>query len=757
MLERENIEKNINREDLDERTAKDLQEYSSLLSNEINRINWMIDHPQESLLAGEDVVQIGQYSNERNQIQKDQARVAEEKRVSELTTGEKITESITNAYKNIEGVAGAGATIATGATTGSIGMVGGAVVKMFQEAVQNSGLGFEGKDIADLEQFMEDGFKLGTFTPKGEKSIEFMTAFGKFLEGFQGLPPQVYPPVRNAMTATKLGQQVSNLGEKVVDAAGVRNLDKADVEFVNGLPDALTIATEYARGKSNRADWVALAKRTDTETVTAAQNLGIIYYLHPYHVTTDQRFRQVAGTAKSILDTGIAAEEVTYGLEIAKRVDDIVKEIGGTDLTTLEKNLRDTLDVNLKSLTDEATILYDKVSSEVPSTTQVNLSKFNNFYDEEVARLGGESQLAKASPQLAKLKRDLTPKEGEVNTFAYVDRIRKNINRSIKKQNTPYAGIESSEAKFLSLLLSEEQAGTAYRISQSAGDYFKMANSLYQQVFSVRDDMSVLFGKALDQSIVKKIKSGISKVGKDDLSELRKILDATPEEMKNEVVLSGLAAAMRKKGENSNPISFENYTSLYDTILKNKEARKLILPNLTNEQFTIIRDLNKVAKGISLASKSKTATGRVMSSTLNARAAESISQSLMLSILRIPARPLATVFRGNNFISNGITRVAEGGQKPVGEFVNKILLDPKFNNLVRSIGTDRQDAAIRELISIPYIKNTVKDPELLIRNAIYTANKETQDIEEEEYTRLSIEPIPEKMDVYEAGIVTRGR
>ena len=732
MLEREDLKKNISQEGLSEQAAADIDEYSGVLTNEINRINWMVDHPQEALLGGEDVVQIGQYSNERNQIQKDQERETAKNR----TLGEKVSD----AGAKFLGVTEAALTLGSGLTTGATSMTLGFLQGVFNNLVDDDS--FTSKESQqDIENTMAEYMQMGTFSPETEEGKEYVQAIGKFLEPLQALAPSVSTPLAGA------GRQATNIAGKV--------LGNASKPAAFKLVDALEIAKEQAKGGTVKSEWVTLAAQTDPKIVKAADDLGILDHLQADHVTTNQAFREVAQISKQIPASKAGVAE-TLGLEqVANRVEEVVKELGADDLSSVNFNVKNLLEDDLAVLGSEASGLYNQVNELVPRETPINVNTFNEFFQDAVAAVGGVSG---ADPSLVKLHKLLNPREGETLTYARLDQARKSLNDGIKDKGQ-FAGISQSNAKRYSAILSQAQKEAAEATSPQAGKLYEQANAVAQAKFAVQDDLTSLFGKNLDREIVQPIISGVKDLQKGSVAKLKGVLDRVPESMRNEVLISGLATGMKTNAKNNKPIAFGTFVQLFDGISRNKEARKLILGSLKPEQRKAIMDLYRVSKGISKSLDTKIQTGRLGVGETSRQLQQAASENIMMSVLKAPFRATAkgvtkVIPENSGGAYQYLKEVAEGRSKQVGAVVNDVIGSREFLNVVRSVGTNREQAAIDAFTKLPFFKkfkNEIKDPKTYIRNAIYGGDIRPPE-EEEVDTR---EPLPEGMVRYEAGATTR--
>ena len=675
-------------------------------------VRYLLDDTVDHTVSGQAILS-NTYRTEMNEIVAEKEREAAENR----TLGEKVSDI----GANLLGGAEAALTLGTGMTTGAASMTLGFVQGVFNNLVDDDS--FTSKESQqDIENTMAEYMQMGTFSPKTDEGKEFVQAIGKFLEPLQALAPSVSTPLAGA------GRQATNIAGKVLGNAS----KPAAFKHV----DALETAKQQAKGGTVKSEWVTLAAQTDPKIVKAADDLGILDHLQADHVTTNQAFREVAQISKQIPASKAGVAE-TLGLEqVANRVEAVVKELGADDLSSVNFNVKNLLEDDLAVLGSEASGLYKQVDELVPRETPINAGSFNRFFDEEVAAVGG---LSGVDPNLVKLNKLLNPKEGETLTYARLDQARKGLNDGIKDKGQ-FAGISQSKAKRYSAILSQAQKEAAEATSPQAGKLYEQANSVAQAKFAVQDDLTSLFGKNLDREIVQPIISGVKDLQKGSVAKLKGVLDRVPESMRNEVLISGLATGMKTNAKNNKPIAFGTFVQLFDGISRNKEARKLILGSLKPDQRKAIMDLYRVSKGISKSLDTKIQTGRLGVGETSRQLQQAASENIMMSVLKFPARTGAkavtkVIPENSGGTYQYLKEVAEGRSKQVGAVVNDVIGSKEFLNVVRSVGTNREPAAIAAFTKLPFFKkfkNEIKDPKTYIRNAIYGGDIRPQEEKQEE-------------------------
>jgi len=340
---------------------------------------------------------------------------------------------------------------------------------------------------------------------------------------------------------------------------------------------------------------------SNPETIASARRLGVLEHLQPDHVSTNQVFRDISQTIKAVPGSTARASEVA-GLErVAKRADDLIEELGGLeDLSLVSSNVKGRLSAIQEELDKRATTMYDKLEAGIPRTATVEAPSALKFIEQQATNLGGIKNLST-------LERSVQARLKGTPTYALLDTVRKEVG-SATRGSGKFKDSERGIAKKLYSELSKDQEVIAN--AHGMGDVFKAANSAVQLRKGVEDDFTSLFSKALDGTIVGDISSSIKALPAGDTSKFLKLMKAVPEDMRAEVVASGLATAFGKTARHQT-INFGSFAAWMEGLKKNKQAHAALMSNLPKEARANLNDLYNVAKGISLATKERAPTGRV--------------------------------------------------------------------------------------------------------------------------------------------------
>lgn len=350
------------------------------------------------------------------------------------------------------------------------------------------------------------------------------------------------------------------------------------------------------------------------KTVEAAKRLGIEEHLQPDHVTTNQSFRELSQAVKSVPGSAAKSQEVQNLEKVAERADKLVEEIGGTnDLSRLDVGLRDRMGAAQAELEHHADSLYKRLRDAVPQSTPAPASGTVAWVAQRAKDLGDAKNLsslekmvlAKLSPKQASGKAG----KGAVTqpTYALLDDVRKEIGSATQGKGA-FKDADSGLAKKLYNLLSDDQGAVLDGLGHK--EMHDLAKAAVRTRKSLEDDMTALYGRHLDGTIVGKLDTAVKNLAKGDVSNFVKLLRATPEDMRQRLVASGLNSAFQRNLR-SGQLSFTSYTSWYEGLLRNKQAYTALMSNLPRGARKQLSDLYRVSKGISKAQKEFIATGRI--------------------------------------------------------------------------------------------------------------------------------------------------
>jgi len=478
--------------------------------------------------------------------------------------------------------------------------------------------------------------------------------------------------------------------------------------------DELTQTARSAAGGSGRATEV-LAGQTmpDPKTLAAAERLGIQDYLQPDHITTNQAYRELAQAVKSIPGSTTRASEIEGLNIIGKKADDLIDAIGGTtDVSALNSKLKTTLQTTQSELDKKAEQLYGQLRKAIPAQTEAPAPSVLDFVKQRAADLGGPENL---TPLEKTILKKLEPKQivgsdGVISglkqpTYTLLDDVRRDLG-SAGKMTGPFKDADVGLAKKLYGLLSKDQAAVAE--ANGVGDLFTAAKSAVKLRKGIEDDLVSLFGKTLSDSVVGDLSNAVKSLPSGDPSRLIRLLKATPESMRQELVASGLNTAFGKATQNG-ALNFNTYAKWYEGLLQNKQSYAAVMSNLPPQARKQLSDLYRVSRGVSMATRERITTGRIQAINQEFQV-NSLADKIYNTAGWVASSAISHIispFKGGSF---GITAaidsaLTQGGKNSAIKAADALIGSPEFVQMARQAGTpEAQQAALRLAYSRPFTK-----------------------------------------------------
>lgn len=627
--------------------------------------------------------------------------------------------------QDIAGAGEAALALGTGATSGTLGMIGGTLQGLAQQLLSGQ---FGTRDAADaVEQAATRGQEALTYAPRTQSGQEQTQAVGEALAPLAAVAPMTAelgaiaqgaraaaPVARAAIadTAAPIQRGAQAITEAVRPAsadiqAGIR---AAAPEVPAAAPapmaatdlSALTKQAATATGKAQTRAQKILAGEAapDAETIAAAKRLGIDDNLQADHVTTNQSFRELSQAVKSIPGSAARAQEMEGLQAIGKRADDLITELGGTkDLSNLSDNIKTQMLKTGDELENAANGLYTQIRENIPVGTRASIPSTLAFIEDRVATLGGRENLSpleksivkKLSPK-AVSETEMVPGRAGVTSptsrvsqtevqplYGLVDDVRKTVGQAAR-MGGPFKDADTGLAKKLYELITEDQNAAVRPLGMS--EVIDAAKAAVRARKSLEDDTISLFGKNLGNSIVGNLAGGTMALGKGDTSKFVKMMNAIPANLRQEATASALNYAFGKATQNGS-LNFNTFARWYEGLERNKQAKSALLANLPKEGRQSLEDLYRVSNGIASASKERIVTGRLNAITKELEGTDSAIQRIYDAAKKaggIAAAEAATSSVGAPGVglASGITSALMKAKPDVMKAADKLISDPAF-------------------------------------------------------------------------------
>lgn len=479
------------------------------------------------------------------------------------------------------------------------------------------------------------------------------------------------------------------------------------------LTQTAKTAASGGMGSTRATEILAAQAAPDAKTLAAAERLGIQDYLQPDHVTTNQAYRELAQAVKSVPGSATRTAEIEGLNAIGKKADDLIDAIGGTtDVSALNAKIKSTLQTTQGELDKKAETLYGQLRKAIPPQTEAPAPSVLSFVEQRAKDLGGPENL---TPLEKTILKKLSPKEitdasGTVTgvkqpTYTLLDDVRRDLG-SAGKMTGPFKDADVGLAKKLYGLLSTDQGAVAE--ANGVADLWSAAKGAVQVRKGVEDDLKALFGKTLSDSIVGDLSNAVKSLPSGDPSRLIRLLKATPESMRQELVATGLNTAFGKQVQNG-ALNFNTYARWFGGLLENKQSYAAVMSNLPPQARKQLSDLYRVSKGVSMATRERITTGRIQAITQEFQVNSLIDRIYNTAgwVASSAISHIISPFKGGSF---GITAavdsaLTQGGKTSAIKAADTLLGSPEFVQMAKAAGTPAaKEAAARLAYSRPFTK-----------------------------------------------------
>lgn len=499
--------------------------------------------------------------------------------------------------------------------------------------------------------------------------------------GAEETPAAIATPIPATQSAPAALPEVQQAAAEPVQLMGQKQL----------VETAKSAAEESAKPKtvSKLVEQVA----PDEKTLDAAKRIGVDEYLTPGHITTNQAYRELEAAAKATPGSEAHAAEVQALNKVGQKADDLISKIGGsTDASQIDASVKKAMQTTQTELESKANDLYDQVRNAIPAKTGAPARNVLGFIEERAKNLGGTENLSSMEKSILK---KLTPKNatndagvsiGKIQpTYTLLDDVRKEIGAA-SRQAGPFKDEDTGLAKKLYSLITDDQAAVVER--HGVKDLYDSAKNAVVLRKGIEDDLTSLFGREVDGSLIKPLSGAVKGLAQGDTSKLINMLNAVPANMRQEVTASGLALAFNKASARGE-FGLKEFSDFYSGLLQNKKAYSTLMTNLPSEARKNLSDLYRVTKAITASSEvSKNA---MMGARDQLKAADGLIGQMLHTAMRLGLAKTAIIAGAGvlgNFAGGAIAGAILKGEArtPALKAVDTLIASPEFIQAVRTVG-----------------------------------------------------------------------
>lgn len=569
------------------------------------------------------------------------------------------------------GVGETGLAALTGATTGVLGQMAGAVKGIGQSVLSGTYGTPEAAQQAE-QQAMETGAAL-TYAPRTQAGQEYTQALGEAAAPLAAAAP--------------LTQELGIIGQSLKGAAAPRvaALGKTAQAVEQAAPQAIPQAEKTADltasfanvGMKNRIDEIVGNVTLDPVKVEAAKRLDINSPIAT--LSNDRSLQEIAGALAASPGSKAAAELADYHTQLTSKAQQLIKEAGGdVDKGLVSAELKDKMDSNIQLLKSQSSDIYKQIGDAVPPETIVNskplIRELNNRASKSQQGIKGLSQV----------EQDVYNTLQGKPTYFDLDNLRKDIGESIGGFKGTYTTAPKAKLDDMYSKLTDLQAGVADQVGSGAGKLWDQAKSLDKARFNLQESSQFLFGKDLQGSVMPKVEQGLKQLAKGNPKTFNETLESIPAPMRQRVLMSGLDSVINKTVQGESSISPAQFNNWYGELSKSPTNKALLHKNLPEGAGQRLDDLFKLSQGLQNVTSKVVRTGIVHDAFKNFDATGGLVDRLYNTAEKVSQVPIVGSAVGAPAIRIGssILKMAQAEKTPAIQAADDLLSSSEFRSAV---------------------------------------------------------------------------
>ena len=498
-----------------------------------------------------------------------------------------------------EGVGEAALTLGTGATTGTLGFLGGSI----EAAIGKLTGGLSEEEAIALIQERAGGL---TNMPESEVGQEYVKTIGDTLG--------VLPPVLGTPAATGLrGVSRFTSKDRAPEARELKSFvskgfDPKQFKRFKSFSDAQKNEQLNKVLASGDRESLAAMIDADPEYFSAMKELGMKEKGLPSASSRNRQFRETEQALKKIPGSELSKKEFDQVGELQKISDDLITEFGGTtDKSSLSMELLNDSSKAIDDLSITTEAAYKNIGDNIPKQAQSGMDNIGGYVRTELENLGGDKS------QLSSLEKRLLAMSENGATYHAVDKIRKEVGNTLNKKSQKYSDEDTGALKNIYAKLTDDQEVVANEFGMS--DAWSGAKDLVVMRKKLEDNSIKMFGKNLSDAFMPKMGLAMKKLTDGDYKKFNELMDSVPVNKKQEVIVSALNDAFTMGSRKEKSLNVAGYADWINGLNKNPRLKKEIYSQLPKGLGSKLDAMGKVANGIRNAQAAAPVGGQVMAST----------------------------------------------------------------------------------------------------------------------------------------------
>lgn len=482
-------------------------------------------------------------------------------------------------------------------------------------------------------------------------------------------------PAKIAATAPKAVPVVTKAAPKVAEAA---------IKTPEELGALTKKAASGGMGSVKAQEALAAEARVNPEAKAAAERLGIDL---PADVFSDNEMvRATVGLTRS--EVGKEPEALWRNAIKGARdkADEIMAAMDGSpDIASVSEAVKSSLQSAQTGLKSAAKSLYEAVDGAVPKASEAKVANIVKALNGVIEDLGGVKGMSAQEKALF----DLVTNPDQIVTYGRLMREKNLIGKALERGDSPYSSMDQATLKRLYGALAEDQLATVASIGDDALRLkLKEANQLTAKQKALEKRIINAYGSDLDGSIGAKLKAAVKSASGGDLAGLVRILKVVPEDLRKTATASAISAATRSARATEPGFGLTEFSKVFGGIMTNKPVAKVVENAIGPEAMGMLRDLQTVAKRISVADSNVLRTGKANQALVGALTADGIVAKVLNSTAGQRATQAAAIGVGSmaggpmvGMVAGPMASAMLKGSPDILAKTGKLFSSPEFQKL----------------------------------------------------------------------------
>lgn len=441
------------------------------------------------------------------------------------------------------------------------------------------------------------------------------------------------------------GLQAVNQG---VQAATGGDFDPIDVGLDAGFSvvgDALPMifrgnrqSSELVNSARNPTDRLPSSVEPDVATIDAAKNLGVEESLPTASMVNNETVQSVEAGIRSRsggLDFGLKQDVIDGVKALESSVNQKLQKYGALTAGEVTPRVKESLQKDIGDLLEESDGLYRGLNTVIrrlgDGGAAVVEPRILRSYIRDLRRKGG----GQVSDRLAQIEKTL---DAGPLTYDTLDQLRQTVGEqygnALRGQNAFTNTNTRQFAQLYDVLQRQQQRALRDIGGDRAGEVLEQAQGLVRQRKLMEEMATTLLGKDLFKDVLQPISAGLSNLTKGSVEGFRKRINAIPEGMRSEVILSGIRDIMQRGARSTdidqdfvmNPALFADW---YRRIKGDTRSFSLISNYLSRDQLKFLDNVARISGRLAAQKARQKPTGVVMDFVQNFNADNGLISKLL--------------------------------------------------------------------------------------------------------------------------------